>query len=907
MRRFAVAMAMIVFLTTCYAGTGFAEQGDQAVVANTSLQAEDQPESTENQSAEIELSQEALRPDQKVMNMIDALNVTTLADRESVVLARQYYNKLNTPQKELVTNLHLLEKAEARILKLWIDSAEIASPVDEGLLGVLTDTYDGLNDKQKSVVANVYKLDQLQTKLDELRVVKEDNYKKAKQAQAVIERMQVLKLSDKPAAIKARAAYDALTDDQKAVVTNYGLLKEAENKIAAWEGKPLPHKAPDNIVYAGTRSSDYGVSGRWLGTADWQHITDQMAGYFPGAQPTYIWIIGRLDEDAGIGGTKLEFEQPNDGVDYSALNISFAPPAKEGHLSHEEYLNYFDEHGIKVFLQVESGFADMKTLMDLIFAKYGHHESVIGFGVDVEWYYGVSEDAGLPITDALAKDWDEHLKSIHPTYRMFLKHYNIRWLPPTYRSDILFVNDSQSIGSIDGEVPGMYDDTMGFIPEFKVFADFFYPNDVLYQIGYRKDAMWYYPLDKPVIKSLSERLAEATRQKAGITWVDFTVKDPLTFPALFKSDQEAADAVNTLVGYLRSTGSNMVGKRFAANGATLTDAMYVARLREVVNSLTEAQRALLNESYLANLINLEPKAIDIRIAHLDTGNLQIKDKAKAAGIRAAYSALTAEQKAQVTNLQKLVAAENVLASLKEGIGNSGGGSSGGGSSSGGSSGGGKADDGKSGGDNGENPDNHANQGGNPRDHGSTAGQQSGSSDMELTDIAGHWAQASIREAVNLGIVNGYEDGTFRPNGLVTRSEFTAMLARALQWKGEGSGLTFADRDRIPAWALPFVRQAVEAGIIIGYEDNTFRPARKVARTEAAVMIVRVLGLKAESKTALPYPDADRIPAWAGPYAAAAHEAGLIHGRENGLFAPQADTTRAEAVSLILAMLRKHEN
>ncbi|WP_166742696.1 S-layer homology domain-containing protein, partial [Paenibacillus castaneae] len=398
----------------------------------------------------------------------------------------------------------------------------------------------------------------------------------------------------------------------------------------------------------------------------WQHITDQMDGYFPGAQPTYVWIVGRLDSGVGIGGTRLEFEKPNDDVDYAALNISFGPPTKAGHLSHEDYLNYFDEHGIKVFLQVEPGFADMKTLMDLIFDKYGHHSSVIGWGVDVEWYYGISEDAGLPVTDALAKDWDEHLKSINPTYRMFLKHYSMRWLPPTYRSDILFCNDSQSIGSIDGEVTGMYDDTMGFIPEFKAFADFFYPNDVLYQIGYRPDAMWYYTLDEPVIKTLSERLAEVTRQKIGIAWVDFTIKDPLTFPALFKTDAERVSAVNTLVGYLRNNGNNMVGKRFGADAATLTDAMFVAKLREVVNSLTDAQRSALNTSYLTNLINLEPKAIDIRIANLDVAKLKIKDKKKVADIRAAYIALTDVQKAQVTKLDSLVAAENILKSIEDG-------------------------------------------------------------------------------------------------------------------------------------------------------------------------------------------------------------------------------------------------
>ena len=168
----------------------------------------------------------------------------------------------------------------------------------------------------------------------------------------------------------------------------------------------------------------------------------------------------------------------------------------------------------------------------------------------------------------------------------------------------------------------MYGDRTGLIREFKDFADHFYPNEVLYQIGYRGDAMWYYTLDQPVIKNLSERLAEVTRQKLGITWVDFSIKDPLTFPELFKTDEEVARSINTVIGYLRNSDNNMVGKRFGADEATLTDAMYVARLREVLDSLTDAQRDLLNQEYVTILTNLEPKAIDIRIENLDIPKLE---------------------------------------------------------------------------------------------------------------------------------------------------------------------------------------------------------------------------------------------------------------------------------------------
>lgn len=673
-RIIALSMVLLIVLSAIYMPSSLAESGNSTIIEGSDINPDDQLKASldENKNTADE-----------VIGMINDLQVTTSADREAVVFARQSYNKLSKVQQDLVTNLELLEKAEAQIIKLWIDSAEVTSPVDEGLIGVLSEQYEELNEVQKSYVTNADKLGILEEKYEALKKIKEDNYIKAKTVQKLIEQMQVLKYEDKDEASKVRTAYDALTSDQKAIVTNYGLLKEAENKIASWEGKPLPHKAPTNIAYAGTRASEYGVSGEWLRTADWQHITDQMKGYFPDAQPTYVWIIGKLDGGVGLGGVKLEFEQPDDGVDYAAQNISFGPSTKPGHLSHEEYLSYFDDHGIKVILQVESGFADMKTLMDLIFKQYGHHKSVIGFGVDVEWYYGVSEDAGLPVTDELAEDWDKHLKTIDPSYRLMLKHYSTRWLPQTYRSDILFCNDSQSIGSIDGEVPGMYDDTMGFLPEFKVFADFFYPNDVLYQIGYARDAMWYYPLDTPVIQSLGERLAEVTKQKIGITWVDFTIKDPLTFPGLFKTDKERTDSVNKLLGYLDNSGSNMVGKRFASpEGGTLTDAMFVARVREVVDSLTGSQKEALKAKGMTNLLNLESKAIDIRLTNLNTAALKLKDEANIAGIRAAYTALTADQKEQVTQLTKLTAAEKALAVLKIGPGTGPGNGSGEGSGEG---------------------------------------------------------------------------------------------------------------------------------------------------------------------------------------------------------------------------------
>lgn len=117
-----------------------------------------------------------------------------------------------------------------------------------------------------------------------------------------------------------------------------------------------------------------------------------MQGYFPDSQSTMVWIIGSLQDD----GVHLEFDRPDwltvewlAEKPYRGLDsIAFGEPDVEGHVSHEDYFDYFDEKGIRVYLQVEPGFSDVKTLMDILMEEYGSHPCIAGFGVDVEWYWG---------------------------------------------------------------------------------------------------------------------------------------------------------------------------------------------------------------------------------------------------------------------------------------------------------------------------------------------------------------------------------------------------------------------------------------------------------------------------------------------------------------------------------------
>lgn len=178
--------------------------------------------------------------------------------------------------------------------------------------------------------------------------------------------------------------------------------------------------------------------------------------------------------------------------------------------------------------------------------------------------------------------------------------------------------------------------------------------------------------------------------------------------------------------------------------------------------------------------------------------------------------------------------------------------------------------------------------------------------INLSDISGHWAEASIRAAVEAGIVNGYADGTFKPNGYVTRAEFTVMLMNALKLQRTKAELNFTDTEEIGAWAGAAVAQAVEAGIVTGYMDGQFRPAAKISRAELAVMIARAYGADTETEASAPtgFSDDEDIPVWSKGAVSVIRQLGIVHGRSGNLFEPDLLATRAEAVTLIMNLLQK---
>lgn len=115
----------------------------------------------------------------------------------------------------------------------------------------------------------------------------------------------------------------------------------------------------------------------------------------------------------------------------------------------------------------------------------------------------------------------------------------------------------------------------------------------------------------------------------------------------------------------------------------------------------------------------------------------------------------------------------------------------------------------------------------------------GGSAKSYADVsASHWAAADIAAVGKLGLMNGYADGTFRPDQAVTRAEMAALAVKLGQPSGTpGAGFD----DTAGSWAEAAIKQAQGEGWIGGYGDGTFRPGQALTRAEAVTLLNRVLG------------------------------------------------------------------
>lgn len=169
-----------------------------------------------------------------------------------------------------------------------------------------------------------------------------------------------------------------------------------------------------------------------------------------------------------------------------------------------------------------------------------------------------------------------------------------------------------------------------------------------------------------------------------------------------------------------------------------------------------------------------------------------------------------------------------------------------------------------------------------------------------SDIAGHWAESVITQWQSKGLIQGYEDGTFKPGNTITRAEFVTLMNNAKGFWSEGS-INFSDVKN-GSWFYSAVARAVAAGYVKGYSDGSFKPGNTITRAEAAVMIANAARLSANEAGAYRFTDVGSIPAWARGSVGAVVAAGYMTGYPDGSFDANASISRAEAVSSLNRML-----
>lgn len=95
--------------------------------------------------------------------------------------------------------------------------------------------------------------------------------------------------------------------------------------------------------------------------------------------------------------------------------------------------------------------------------------------------------------------------------------------------------------------------------------------------------------------------------------------------------------------------------------------------------------------------------------------------------------------------------------------------------------------------------------------------------------------------MQLGIIGGYEDGTFHPDAEITRAEMAVMIAKAMKLPITADSLTgFADDTDIPSWAKDAVAAVKKAGVIEGSGENRFNPREQATRAEAITVLLKML-------------------------------------------------------------------
>jgi hypothetical protein len=248
-----------------------------------------------------------------------------------------------------------------------------------------------------------------------------------------------------------------------------------------WSGMRNPCKvsAEDGVTKLGAKIGKFTT----LGRKEWAQAIFNVNNRFQGSTPWATMAVGPVPDAAPITAE-----------------------------AQEDFLQYMGDLGVDVFLEIYPRKTnDVVAEIDRWLGRFKQHKAVKGLGIDLEYYKRVE--------DATARAWDEKIKSHNAGYRMFLKHWEEGFMPPSYRGagDLIFINTS-SEASVEA-----------LNAEFVKWGAHFAPSACAFQIGYPadedtmegKNTGGWWKLQDPIKNWGDSLLAKMTnsQQEVGLLWV----------------------------------------------------------------------------------------------------------------------------------------------------------------------------------------------------------------------------------------------------------------------------------------------------------------------------------------------------------------------------------------------------
>lgn len=158
-----------------------------------------------------------------------------------------------------------------------------------------------------------------------------------------------------------------------------------------------------------------------------------------------------------------------------------------------------------------------------------------------------------------------------------------------------------------------------------------------------------------------------------------------------------------------------------------------------------------------------------------------------------------------------------------------------------------------------------------------------------------WFYSAVDKAVEAQIFRGNGNGTFTPNGKITRAQFVMALANLdrVDLSLYDKGTSFTDVKNPASQMTRAIAWASEMGYVHGFTDNTFRPNAVISREQMCVILAQYAGLERSASSAA-FADDKKISSWAKEAVYACRDNGLISGVGGNKFDPKGTATRAEA-------------